>query len=80
MISVSELTGKTYVDEDVVYFRNLHQCAFYVQHHCLPIEMFTDSSGKLVMVFDRKQHNELIKLWMINKDKNKEENLVNNNE
>ena len=77
MISVSELTGKTYRDEDVVFFRNLKQCAFYIKHHCLPIEMFTDGEDKLVMVFNRKQHNDLIKLWMSNKEigdeKNKEE-------
>ena len=75
MISVSELTGKTYIDEEVVYFRNLTQCTFYIKHHCYPIEMFTDGNDKLVMVFDRKQHNELIKLWMANKEQDK----VNNN-
>lgn len=68
MISISELTGKSYIDENCVFFRNLYQCAFYVEHHVLPIDMFTDSNGKLVMVFDRKQHNELIKLWVTNKD------------
>ena len=68
MISISELTGKTYIDEDCVFFRNLYQCAFYIDHHVMPIDMFTDGNGKLVMVFDRKQHNELIKLWVANKD------------
>ena len=69
MRSQSELNGKWYQDEDCVFFRNLYQCAFYVKNHCLPIDMFTDSQDKLVMVFDRQRHNELIKLWVANKDR-----------
>jgi hypothetical protein len=68
MISKSELTDRWYHDEDVVFFRNLYQCAFYIKNHCLPIDIFTDGNDKLVMVFDRQQHNELIKLWIANKD------------
>lgn len=67
MKSISELTGKSYIDEEAVFFRNLYQCAFYVKNHCMPIDMFCDGNGKLVMVFDRKRHNELIKLWVANK-------------
>lgn len=74
MKSISELTGKMYENEDVVFFRNLYQCAFYVAHNVMPVDMFTDNNGKLVMVFDRQQHNKIIKLWVDNKDKNKEEN------
>lgn len=74
MISVSELTGKVYREEECVYFRNIHQCAFYVAHNVLPIDMFTDSENKLVMVFERKQHNETIKLWMAAKEKVDETN------
>ena len=68
MMSQSELTGSWYRDEECVFFRNLHQCAFYVAHNVMPIEMFTDSNGKLVMVFDRNQHNKMIKLWIANKE------------
>lgn len=78
MISVSELTGRTYVDEECVYFRNLYQCAFYIAHHVMPIEMFTDGNGKLVMVFDRNQHNEMIKLWMANKEQEQDQDRANN--
>ena len=69
MLTQSELTGKWYQDEDVVFFRNLYQCCFYIQHSCMPIDLFCDGQGKLVMVFERKKHNELIKLWMANKEK-----------
>lgn len=79
MISISELTGQPYVDEECVFFRNLYQSAFYVAHHCMPIDMFTDGGGKLVMVFPRDKHNELIKLWIANKEKN-EENEEDNND
>lgn len=68
MISISELTGREYRDEEVVFFRNLYQCAFYIKHNCYPIDMFCDGQGKLVMVFDRQKHNELIKLWVANKE------------
>ena len=76
MISISELTEKVYREEECVYFRNIHQCAFYVAHHVFPIDMFTDSEGKLVMVFERKKHNEMIKLWMAAKEKNSELNNI----
>ena len=69
MISQSELTGELYQDEDVVFFRNLCQCAFYIKNHCLPIGIFTDGQDKLVMVFDRQEHNKIIKMWIANKDK-----------
>ena len=67
MKSISDLTGKMYVNEESVFFRNLYQCTFYIKHGVMPIDMFTDSNDKLVMVFDRNQHNEIIKLWMENK-------------
>lgn len=70
MMTKSELNGEWYQDEDAVFFRNLYQCCFYIKHHCLPIDLFCDSQGKLVMVFDRQKHNELIKLWIANKEKN----------
>lgn len=69
MISISELTGKPYVNEDHVFFRNLQQSCFYVKHHCMPIDLFCDSNDKMVMVFPREKHNQLIKLWMENKTK-----------
>lgn len=72
MKSISELTGEVYEDENVVYFRNLYQCAFYIKHGLMPKDIFVDSKDKLVMVFDRYKHNEMIKLWIDNKNKNAE--------
>lgn len=70
MKNKSDVTGIIYEEEDCVFFRNLHQCAFYVDHNAKIIDVFTDGDGKLVFVFDRKEHNELIKLWVANKEEN----------
>lgn len=80
MISISELTGKPYVNEDHVFFRNLYQCCFYIKHHCMPVDLFCDGNNKLVMVFPKYKHKELIKLWMANKeDKVEEQKIVDDN-
>ena len=71
MKELSNVTGISYELEDVVFFRNLYQSSFYIDHNATIVDVFTDSNGKLVFVFYRDQHNELIKLWLDNK---KEEN------
>lgn len=68
-MQVSELTGKTYLDEDCVFFRNIYQICFYVKHNIMPIDLFCDSKDKLVAVFERKAHESIIGLWMENKNK-----------
>lgn len=67
MKTVSDVTGICYENEDVVFFRNLYQSSFYVQHNATIVDVFTDSKGKLVFVFYRDQHEDLIKLWLANK-------------
>lgn len=67
MKTVSDVTGICYENEDVVFFRNLYQSSFYVQHNATIVDVFTDSKGKLVFVFYRDQHEGLIKLWLANK-------------
>lgn len=69
MYDTSEVTGITYRIEDVVFFRNLHQSAFYIKHGAKIIDVFCDGSDKLVFCFPREQHKELIKMWMDNKVK-----------
>jgi ribosomal protein S2 len=70
MRDISSVTGKPFEIEDVVYFRNLYQSAFYLSHGAKIVDVFSDSQGKIVFVFAKSQHNELIKLWMENKNKN----------
>lgn len=67
MKTVSDVTGITYENEDVVFFRNLYQSSFYVANNATIVDVFTDSRGKLVFVFYRDQHEDLIKLWLANK-------------
>jgi hypothetical protein len=67
MKTISDVTGITYENEDVVFFRNLYQSSFYVANNATIVDVFTDSKGMLVFVFYRDQHEELIKLWLENK-------------
>lgn len=67
MKTTSDVTGIVYENEDVVYFRNLYQSTFYIDHNATIVDVFTDSHKKLVFVFWREQHEELIKLWLDNK-------------
>jgi len=69
MLSQSDVTGICYQNEEVVFFRNLYQSSFYIAHNAKIVDVFTDGSGKLVFVFYRKDHENLIKLWNENKIK-----------
>lgn len=67
MKTKSDVTGILYENEDVVFFRNLYQSTFYIDHNATIVDIFTDSNKKLVFVFYRDQHEKLIKLWLENK-------------
>lgn len=67
MRAISDVTGIEYEMEDVVFFRNLYQSSFYIDHNATIVDVFTDSNKKLVFVFWRNQHENLIKLWLENK-------------
>ena len=69
MKSQSDVTGIIYENEDVVFFRNLYQSCFYIAHNAKIVDVFTDSSDKLVFVFFRSDHEKLIGLWNENKNK-----------
>lgn len=74
MKAISDVTGIEYEMEDVVFFRNLYQSSFYIDHNATIVDVFTDGNKKLVFVFWRNQHENLIKLWLENKrESNKEE-------
>lgn len=68
MKTISDVTGITYENEDVVFFRNLYQSSFYVANNATIVDVFTDSKGMLVFVFYRDQHEALLKLWLAKKD------------
>lgn len=73
MKTISDVTGICYENEDVVFFRNLYQSSFYVAHNATIVDVFTDGKGKLVFVFYRDQHEQLLKLWLANKRDTEEE-------
>lgn len=64
----SNISNEFYLDEDMVFFRNLYQSIFYIQHEVYPKDMFCDSQGKLVMVFNRQEHKNILPLWINNKE------------
>lgn len=73
MKTISDVTGIEYEMEDVVFFRNLYQSSFYIDHNATIVDVFTDSNKKLVFVFWRNQHEDLIKLWLKNKKEDNKE-------
>ena len=58
-----------YEAEDLVFFRNIYQSAWYAKHGAKIRDVFCDGSGKLVFCFDRVDHNRLISQWNANKEK-----------
>lgn len=69
---ISNVTKIEYESEEVVFFRNLYQSSFYIDHNATIVDVFTDGNGKLVFVFYRDEHDKLIKLWLDNKKEDKE--------
>lgn len=67
MYYTSKVTGMKYEHKDVVYFRNLYQCTFYIKNGATIVDVFCDKNNMLVFCFPRDEHKELIKLWMDNK-------------
>ena len=71
MMEISDVTGRRFNSEEAVYFRNLIQASFYIANGATILDVFTDSAGKMVVVFPRDEHKVLLKKWMENKE-NKE--------
>ncbi len=75
MKQISEMTGKTYYDEDVYYYRNITQCIFWIERGgCKPIDVFVSGDHKLVMAFSKVDHKRMMSLWMANKENNTGDN------
>ena len=69
MVQVSEITGKTYNDEDYYFYRNVKQQIFMLEHNCVPVDVFAGGDHKLVMAFSKEDHKRVLPLWMANKPK-----------
>ena len=70
MLEHSDVTGKIFVSEEAVYFRNPIQSGFYIANGATILDVFADSENKMVVVFPRDEHKVLIKKWMDNKKNN----------
>lgn len=67
MIQVSDVTGKTYDDEDMIFYRNISQIIFWLEHDCIPVDIFAGGDHKLVVAFTKEDHKRMMPLWMANK-------------
>lgn len=69
MITESNLTGAIYHDEDMVFFRNPLQSAFYVFSGAKLVDLFVDDKLRFVFVFSKIDHEKLKLKWKLrNKD------------
>ena len=71
----SETTGREYNDSDAVFYRNLVQAAWLLNKpNAVLLDIFCDSSGKLVLVFPKEFHKMHIKEWAERSRDNKDGN------
>ena len=72
MYQVSDVTGKTYNDEEVNFYRNITQCIFWMEKgNCTPVDVFVGGDHKLVMALTKEDHRRMMPLWMANKPESK---------
>lgn len=67
MKTISEITGKTYEAESMVFFRNAKQAAHYKEWGAELIDLFVDSKMTWVFVFSKEDHLKYRDRWMNNK-------------
>lgn len=63
MVQVSEVTGKIYNDEEMVYFKNYVQSAHYVAWGAKLVDLYVTSDMKFVYVFSKEDHNKYKMRW-----------------
>ena len=65
MYVTSDITGKTYVTENVHFFRNPTQSAHYVSWggSDVLVDLFVDGQNKFVYVFDKSTHDMFKDRW-----------------
>lgn len=75
MLQHSDVTGRDFYDEEAVYYRNVIQSAWMLSHpDCVLLDIFTDSKGKIVFVFPKELHKNLIGEWANRKHDTKDYN------
>ena len=62
--TISELTGKEYELEDVVWYGNALQAAQYYLWNCIPVDMTVSPDTKRwTFAFTKEDHKKYIKRW-----------------
>ena len=62
---LSETTGREYEQESAVFYRNLVQAAWLLNKpDATLLDIFCDSSGKMVLVFPKELHKKYIREWV----------------
>lgn len=62
-MTISDITGISYEENDCVFFRNYVQAAHYISWGAKLIDVFTDSDCKLVFVFLKEDHIKYRDIW-----------------
>lgn len=79
MVTVSEITGLTYEERDCVFFRNYVQAAHYLSWGAKLVDIFVDSTTKIVYVFSKDDHLKFRDRWNNqNKDREEKDKETNN--
>lgn len=62
----SEVSGRTYESDEMIYITNMKQTAKYLKHHATLYDVL-ECGGKVVHVFSKKETKELYELWNAHK-------------
>lgn len=74
--TISELTGKVYDSEDVVWYGNVLQAAQYYLWNCVPVDMSVSPDTKRwAFAFTKEDHKKYIKRWNEQKPQNNIERM-----
>lgn len=74
--TISELTGKVYDSEDVVWYGNALQAAQYYLWNCVPVDMSVSPDTKRwAFAFTKEDHKKYIKRWNEQKPQNNIERM-----
>lgn len=71
----SETTGKTYNDEDAVFYANLVQAAWLMSKpDATLLDIFCRGDGRMILVFPKELHKKYVAEWAERSRQNRENN------
>lgn len=66
MIIKSAITGRTYDDEDVVFYKNAKQSSWMLNNNVILLDVLPTNDNYLIFVFSKNDHKKYIKCWANN--------------